>query len=80
MCRAKQSVTVLSPGEEKSDSGDLTLYSPLKVVLFVVLMCVMLVLMYFYFKYLGELLPLRSDWSDHCPCVIVIGSFSLANM
>ncbi|XP_053355914.1 signal peptide peptidase-like 2A isoform X1 [Clarias gariepinus] len=50
--KAKQSVTVLSPGEEKSDSGDLTLYSPLKVVLFVVLMCVMLVLMYFYFKYL----------------------------
>lgn len=58
VCREKQSVTVLSAGEERSDSGDLTLYSPLKVLLFVVLMCVMLVLMYFFYRYLGEsLLP-----------------------
>uniref|UniRef100_A0A4W5MNM2 PA domain-containing protein n=1 Tax=Hucho hucho TaxID=62062 RepID=A0A4W5MNM2_9TELE len=39
-------------GEEKSDSGDLALYSPLKVVIFVGLMCLMLVLMYFFYKYL----------------------------
>lgn len=58
VCREKQSVTVLSAGEERSDSGDLTLYSPLKVLLFVVLMCVMLVLMYYFYRYLGEsLLP-----------------------
>ncbi|XP_047678090.1 signal peptide peptidase-like 2A isoform X3 [Tachysurus fulvidraco] len=50
--KAKQSVTALSAGEERSDSGDLTLYSPLKVMLFVALMCVMLVLMYFFYKYL----------------------------
>uniref|UniRef100_A0A673Z3X4 Signal peptide peptidase-like 2A n=1 Tax=Salmo trutta TaxID=8032 RepID=A0A673Z3X4_SALTR len=37
---------------EKSDSGDLALYSPLKVVIFVGLMCLMLVLMYFFYKYL----------------------------
>ncbi|XP_058243472.1 signal peptide peptidase-like 2A isoform X5 [Hemibagrus wyckioides] len=50
--KAKQSVTSLSAGEERSDSGDLTLYSPLKVLLFVALMCVMLVLMYFFYRYL----------------------------
>ncbi|MCJ8732997.1 hypothetical protein PDJAM_G00217940, partial [Pangasius djambal] len=50
--KAKQSVTALHAGEERTDSGDLTLYSPLKVMLFVVLMCVMLVLMYFFYKYL----------------------------
>ncbi|MCI4378870.1 hypothetical protein PGIGA_G00221320 [Pangasianodon gigas] len=50
--KAKQSVTALHAGEERTDSGDLTLYSPLKVLLFVVLMCVMLVLMYFFYKYL----------------------------
>ncbi|XP_053534277.1 signal peptide peptidase-like 2A isoform X3 [Ictalurus punctatus] len=50
--KEKQSVTVLSAGEERSDSGDLTLYSPLKVLLFVVLMCVMLVLMYYFYRYL----------------------------
>lgn len=54
VCRAKQSVTVFSEGEDRSDSGDLTLYSPMKVLLFVVLMCVMLVLMYFFYRYLGE--------------------------
>ena len=41
--------------EDKTDSGDLSLYSPLKVVIFVALMCVMLVLMYFFYKWLGEL-------------------------
>ncbi|KAI5616600.1 signal peptide peptidase-like 2A precursor, partial [Silurus asotus] len=46
------SVTAFSTGEDKSDSGDLTLYSPLKVLLFVVLMCVMLLLMYFFYRYL----------------------------
>ncbi|KAF4071795.1 hypothetical protein AMELA_G00266800 [Ameiurus melas] len=50
--KEKQSVSVLSAGEEHSDSGDLALYSPLKVLLFVVLMCVMLVLMYFFYSYL----------------------------
>uniref|UniRef100_A0A8B9HE90 PA domain-containing protein n=1 Tax=Astyanax mexicanus TaxID=7994 RepID=A0A8B9HE90_ASTMX len=45
---------VLSGGEERADSGDLSLYSPLKVLLFVVLMCGMLVLMYFFYKWLGD--------------------------
>lgn len=49
-------------GEEKSDSGDLALYSPLKVVIFVGLMCLMLVLMYFFYKYLGESFTLHK----HC--------------
>ncbi|KAJ7994829.1 hypothetical protein DPEC_G00253520 [Dallia pectoralis] len=38
--------------EEKCDSGDMALYSPLKVVIFVGLMCLMLVLMYFFYRYL----------------------------
>lgn len=51
--REKQNAgPVLSGGEERADSGDLTLYSPLKVLLFVVLMCGMLVLMYFFYKWL----------------------------
>lgn len=41
-------------GEDKSDSGDVFLYSPLKVVIFVGLMCGMLVLMYFFYNVLGE--------------------------
>ncbi|XP_028812816.1 signal peptide peptidase-like 2A isoform X2 [Denticeps clupeoides] len=41
-----------SSGAESSDAGDIALYSPLKVVVFVGLMCVMLVLMYFFFKWL----------------------------
>uniref|UniRef100_A0A8D0CED0 Signal peptide peptidase like 2A n=1 Tax=Scleropages formosus TaxID=113540 RepID=A0A8D0CED0_SCLFO len=36
----------------RTDSGDVSLYSPLKVVLFVALMCGMLVLMYFFYKIL----------------------------
>ncbi|KAM3876924.1 signal peptide peptidase-like 2A [Diretmus argenteus] len=39
-------------GENKADSGDLSLYSPLKVVIFVALMCGMLVLMYFFYNVL----------------------------
>lgn len=36
-------------GENKADSGELFLYSPLKVVIFVALMCGMLVLMYYFY-------------------------------
>lgn len=39
-------------GENKTDSGELSLYSPLKVVILVVVMCGMLVLMYFFYKIL----------------------------
>ncbi|XP_078101524.1 signal peptide peptidase-like 2A isoform X3 [Sander vitreus] len=39
-------------GESKADSGELSLYSPLKVVFFVALMCGMLVLMYFFYNVL----------------------------
>ncbi|XP_044058315.1 signal peptide peptidase-like 2A isoform X1 [Siniperca chuatsi] len=39
-------------GENKADSGELFLYSPLKVVFFVALMCGMLVLMYFFYSVL----------------------------
>ncbi|XP_060896410.1 signal peptide peptidase-like 2A isoform X1 [Labrus mixtus] len=38
--------------DNKSDSGELFLYSPLKVVFFVALMCGMLVLMYFFYSVL----------------------------
>lgn len=44
--------SILGGTEEASNSGELSLYSPLKVVIFVALMCVMLVLMYFFYKYL----------------------------
>lgn len=39
-------------GDSKADSGELFLYSPLKVVFFVALMCGMLVLMYFFYNIL----------------------------
>ncbi|XP_047437014.1 signal peptide peptidase-like 2A isoform X1 [Mugil cephalus] len=39
-------------GESKADSGELSLYSPLKVVIFVAMMCGMLVLMYFFYNIL----------------------------
>ncbi|XP_051725759.1 signal peptide peptidase-like 2A isoform X2 [Ctenopharyngodon idella] len=39
-------------GDDRSDSSELSLYSPLKVLLFVAMMCVMLVLMYFFYKWL----------------------------
>ncbi|KAK2894351.1 hypothetical protein QQF64_012835 [Cirrhinus molitorella] len=39
-------------GEERSDGSELSLYSPLKVLLFVAMMCVMLVLMYFFYRWL----------------------------
>lgn len=41
-------------GEGKADSGEVFLYSPLKVVIFVALMCGMLVLMYFFYHVLGK--------------------------
>ncbi|GAA6217724.1 signal peptide peptidase-like 2A isoform X1 [Lates japonicus] len=39
-------------GEHKADSGELSLYSPLKVVIFVAMMCGMLVLMYYFYNVL----------------------------
>uniref|UniRef100_A0A3P9LM44 PA domain-containing protein n=1 Tax=Oryzias latipes TaxID=8090 RepID=A0A3P9LM44_ORYLA len=39
-------------GESKADGGEISLYSPLKVVIFVALMCGMLVLMYFFYNVL----------------------------
>ncbi|KAK2853600.1 hypothetical protein Q5P01_006261 [Channa striata] len=39
-------------GESKADSGELSLYSPLKVVIFVAVMCGMLVLMYYFYNVL----------------------------
>uniref|UniRef100_A0A671X286 PA domain-containing protein n=1 Tax=Sparus aurata TaxID=8175 RepID=A0A671X286_SPAAU len=39
-------------GGNKADSGELFLYSPLKVVIFVAMMCGMLVLMYFFYNVL----------------------------
>ncbi|XP_041842146.1 signal peptide peptidase-like 2A isoform X2 [Melanotaenia boesemani] len=39
-------------GDNKGDSGELSLYSPLKVVIFVAMMCGMLVLMYFFYNIL----------------------------
>lgn len=41
-------------GEGKAESGELFLYSPLKVVFFVAMMSGMLVLMYFFYNILGE--------------------------
>ncbi|KAG7483130.1 signal peptide peptidase-like 2A isoform X2 [Solea senegalensis] len=39
-------------GENKKDSGELFLYSPLKIVIFVAMMCGMLLLMYFFYNVL----------------------------
>ncbi|XP_076011708.1 signal peptide peptidase-like 2A isoform X2 [Genypterus blacodes] len=39
-------------GEHKADSGELSLYSPLRVVILVALMCGMLVLMYYFYNIL----------------------------
>ncbi|XP_040893423.1 signal peptide peptidase-like 2A isoform X2 [Toxotes jaculatrix] len=39
-------------GENKADGGEISLYSPLKVVIFVAMMCGMLVLMYFFYNVL----------------------------
>lgn len=41
-------------GDHKADSGELSLYSPLKVVFFVAMMCGMLVLMYYFYNVLGQ--------------------------
>lgn len=38
--------------EGRGDSSELSLYSPLKVLMFVAMMCVMLVLMYFFYRWL----------------------------
>lgn len=55
MSRARQAAGASEEaGDGRSDSGELSLYSPLKVLLFVAMMCVMLVLMYFFYKWLGE--------------------------
>lgn len=40
--------------EAKAHGGDLSVSSPVKVVVFVVFMSVMLVLMFFFYKWLGE--------------------------
>lgn len=40
-------------GESTAESGELFLYSPLKVLIFVALMSGMLLLMYFFFNILG---------------------------
>uniref|UniRef100_A0A1A7YBD6 Signal peptide peptidase like 2A n=1 Tax=Iconisemion striatum TaxID=60296 RepID=A0A1A7YBD6_9TELE len=41
-----------SGGENKANGGELSLYSPFKVIIFVALMCGMLVLMYFFYNIL----------------------------
>uniref|UniRef100_A0A3B4WGW6 Signal peptide peptidase-like 2A n=1 Tax=Seriola lalandi dorsalis TaxID=1841481 RepID=A0A3B4WGW6_SERLL len=50
--RLKSGVAGVGGGESKADSGELFLYSPLKVVIFVAMMCGMLVLMYFFYNVL----------------------------
>ncbi|XP_070686464.1 signal peptide peptidase-like 2A isoform X3 [Pempheris klunzingeri] len=50
--RLKSGVAGGGRGESKAESGELFLYSPLKVVVFVALMCGMLVLMYFFYNVL----------------------------
>ncbi|XP_056622645.1 signal peptide peptidase-like 2A [Triplophysa dalaica] len=41
-----------SADDEQADGSEITLYSPLKVLLFVAIMCVMLVLMYFFYSWM----------------------------
>ncbi|XP_028292520.1 signal peptide peptidase-like 2A isoform X3 [Gouania willdenowi] len=50
--RERQSGGESRGGESKADSGDIFLYSPFKVVIFVAMMCGMLVLMYFFYNIL----------------------------
>lgn len=53
--RERLSLAERSDGADgKADSGEVFLYSPLKVFIFVALMCGMLVLMYFFYHVLGE--------------------------
>lgn len=52
--RERLSLVESDGGDGKADSGEVFLYSPLKVVIFVGLMCGMLVLMYFFYHVLGE--------------------------
>lgn len=79
-------------GENKAESGELSLYSPLKVVIFVAFMCGMLVLMYFFYNVLGEwgekwLLSIQSSKIIWCWCAlfsfssvyIIIAIFCLAS-
>uniref|UniRef100_A0A665UPR3 PA domain-containing protein n=1 Tax=Echeneis naucrates TaxID=173247 RepID=A0A665UPR3_ECHNA len=51
--RLNSGVTEGGGGESKADSGELFLYSPLKVVVFVAMMCGMLVLMYYFYNVLA---------------------------
>ncbi|XP_022055243.1 signal peptide peptidase-like 2A isoform X3 [Acanthochromis polyacanthus] len=50
--RLNSGVADTERGENKADSGQLSLYSPLKVIIFVAMMCGMLVLMYFFYHVL----------------------------
>lgn len=52
-CGAEGGGGAESRAESKAESGELFLYSPLKVIFFVALMCGMLVLMYFFYNVLG---------------------------
>uniref|UniRef100_A0AAQ5Y441 PA domain-containing protein n=1 Tax=Amphiprion ocellaris TaxID=80972 RepID=A0AAQ5Y441_AMPOC len=47
--RLNSGVADTEGGDNKADSGQLSLYSPLKVVIFVAMMCGMLVLMYYFY-------------------------------
>lgn len=72
--RERLSLAERSDGAEgKGDSGDLFLYSPLKVVIFVALMCGMLVLMYFFYNVLGE-----CHWQqDHGQWAVTVSTGSM---
>lgn len=52
-------------GEHRAENGEVFLYSPLKVIIFVALMCGMLVLMYFFYNVLGELNIYKTKGHEH---------------
>lgn len=54
VCKRDRLDCVLEGGDSKAESGDLFLYSPLKVIIFVALMSGMLLLMYFFYNILGK--------------------------
>lgn len=55
MCLRRVKQTSGSSADDgQADGSEITLYSPLKVLLFVAIMCVMLVLMYFFYSWMGE--------------------------
>lgn len=55
MCLRRVKQTSGSSADDgQADGSEITLYSPLKVLLFVGIMCVMLVLMYFFYSWMGE--------------------------